>query len=236
VNSVDECYQRAVQNGYKNFGLQYYSQCFAGNNENWDRHGKVTNEAICETMGTAWNNLVYTVINQNETRKPNFTWEPNYTKESIFVIGPLLSNPWVSNQEWAAHIRTLPNWQALASSSIRWIWYTPNSAIYAPIITRGIYKIYTNSTNRNIEARFHWVVDNTMEFIGLNDTPIQRYSTNNTGSVSFTFLPGDNRIQFNCRNQGGPGGFVGVCMEGSSILFYTDDSWKWMNNIRDPRP
>jgi hypothetical protein len=75
-----------------------------------------------------------------------------------------------------------------------------------------------------------------MEFIGLNDTPIQTYPTDNSGSVSFTFLPGDNRVQFNCRNKGWPAGFIGVCMEGSTVLFYTDGSWQWMNHNIDPRP
>jgi hypothetical protein len=38
VNSVADCAAQALQRGYSTFGLQYYGQCFMGNNKDWDRY------------------------------------------------------------------------------------------------------------------------------------------------------------------------------------------------------
>ena len=60
VNSVEACYQKAKAGNYKTFGLQYYGQCFAGNNNDWGRYGKLDNNS-CGKLGSDWNNQVYTI-------------------------------------------------------------------------------------------------------------------------------------------------------------------------------
>jgi hypothetical protein len=41
-----------------NFGLQYYGECWTGNNKDWDRYGPLNNRG-CGALGSAWNNQVY---------------------------------------------------------------------------------------------------------------------------------------------------------------------------------
>jgi hypothetical protein len=61
VKSIDECYGLAAANGYKNFGLQYYGECWAGNNDDWNRYGGLP-EAKCGELGTGVSNKVHTII------------------------------------------------------------------------------------------------------------------------------------------------------------------------------
>ena len=58
VASVAECGTRAKNAGMNTFGLQYYGECWAGNNTNWDRYGPLNNQG-CGTLGSDWNNQVY---------------------------------------------------------------------------------------------------------------------------------------------------------------------------------
>jgi hypothetical protein len=59
VNSVAECANLSKTAKLNTFGLQYYGQCWAGNNTNWDRYGSL-NDQGCGTLGSDWNNQVYT--------------------------------------------------------------------------------------------------------------------------------------------------------------------------------
>ena len=59
VNSVAECATRAKNAGMNTFGLQYYGECWTGNNTNWDRYGRLADQG-CGALGSAWNNQVYT--------------------------------------------------------------------------------------------------------------------------------------------------------------------------------
>ena len=60
VTNADSCYSQAQKAGLKTFGLQYYGECWAGNNDDWAKYGpKNSNE--CGNLGTAWNNQVYTL-------------------------------------------------------------------------------------------------------------------------------------------------------------------------------
>ena len=58
VGSVAECATLAKQAGMDNFGLQYYGECWTGNNKDWDRYGPLNNRG-CGALGSAWNNQVY---------------------------------------------------------------------------------------------------------------------------------------------------------------------------------
>jgi hypothetical protein len=59
VGSVAECATRAKQAGMNTFGVQYYGECWTGNNTDWDRYGPLNNQG-CGTLGSGWNNQVYT--------------------------------------------------------------------------------------------------------------------------------------------------------------------------------
>jgi hypothetical protein len=58
VKSVEECANISKARGFNTFGLQYYGQCWAGNNTDWDRYGRL-NDAGCGELGSDWNNQVY---------------------------------------------------------------------------------------------------------------------------------------------------------------------------------
>jgi hypothetical protein len=60
VNSVQACYRQAKAGNYKVFGLQDNGQCWAGNNSDWGRYGKIN--ADCGTLGGDWNNQIYTTL------------------------------------------------------------------------------------------------------------------------------------------------------------------------------
>jgi hypothetical protein len=60
INKVEQCYEQARARGYKTFGTQYYHECWAGNNDDWNRDGKLDNDG-CGDLGTAYNNQVYTI-------------------------------------------------------------------------------------------------------------------------------------------------------------------------------
>jgi hypothetical protein len=56
VRNKEECEERAEKSGANTFGLQFFGQCFVGNNPAYNRYGPASN---CGTMGTAWTNQVY---------------------------------------------------------------------------------------------------------------------------------------------------------------------------------
>jgi hypothetical protein len=61
VKSVDDCYELAKNGGYKNFGVQYNGECWAGNNDNWNRYGPgAPSECNTKPLGGFLTNQVYT--------------------------------------------------------------------------------------------------------------------------------------------------------------------------------
>jgi hypothetical protein len=77
VSSVDECAQIAVDNNDSVFGVQYYGQCFTGNNiEDAYQYGPNYSSSACPSMGGAWTNQVYAIANpypSTTTSKPVLT-------------------------------------------------------------------------------------------------------------------------------------------------------------------
>jgi hypothetical protein len=61
VSKTEDCMEQAlnVPNATE-YGLQYYGECWVGVNAKYDRYGPM-DEAVCETLGTAWNNKVYSL-------------------------------------------------------------------------------------------------------------------------------------------------------------------------------
>ena len=60
VKNKEECLAQAKKGGFKYFGLQYYGECWMGNNDNWNRFGKRDNNG-CGPLGRDWTNQVYQV-------------------------------------------------------------------------------------------------------------------------------------------------------------------------------
>jgi hypothetical protein len=70
VGSMEECKAAAIEGQYNTFGLQYYGECWAGNNTDWDKYGKINPDNSCGNLGTAWNNKVYTNMTPDFPPKP----------------------------------------------------------------------------------------------------------------------------------------------------------------------
>jgi hypothetical protein len=59
-HSVESCYQAAKTNGSDTFGLQYYGQCWAKqNNDDYAKHGALP--GACPPLGGAWSNRVFKI-------------------------------------------------------------------------------------------------------------------------------------------------------------------------------
>ncbi len=56
VSTVEQCKNRAEQMGMNTFGLQYYGECWVGNNPPYAKYGMRSN---CGTLGVDWTNNVY---------------------------------------------------------------------------------------------------------------------------------------------------------------------------------
>lgn len=94
VRSVEQCAEKSKSAGFNTFGLQYYGECWAGNNSDWDRYGKL-NDAGCGELGTDWNNQVYVhnsdpVINLPEQD----TYGNNGTVSCETYCGGIGGGPW----------------------------------------------------------------------------------------------------------------------------------------------
>lgn len=59
--SVMKCLNLAKANGYKYFGLQFYGECWASNdNSRYRKYGQVTN--CYHGLGSKWTNYVYKIV------------------------------------------------------------------------------------------------------------------------------------------------------------------------------
>ena len=180
-------------------------------------------------------------------RPPNYTWDPDYTKETAFVLGPYDMKPWFGRDYWAAAYASVPGGIA-NKNHMTWIWYTANAASDAPRTVRGMYKLFTNPTESIINARFYFICDDFVEYIGLNNKTILNTLVQNSGNVALSFPPGESMLQVNCKNNGGPAGLTGICYDpvgnvlfgtnpsGAGTLFGQSSPWGWMNNKLDVKP
>jgi len=57
VRTAEECKALAERNNANTFGLQFFGQCWVGNNPPYNRYG--ASRVNCGTLGTAWTNQVY---------------------------------------------------------------------------------------------------------------------------------------------------------------------------------
>jgi hypothetical protein len=100
VNSVAQCASLAKQAGMKNFGLQYYGECWVGNNSDWDRYGRLSDQG-CGALGSAWNNQVYTHDNSTAVPEQN-VYGNNGTVTCERYCGGIGGGPWNSElpRDW----------------------------------------------------------------------------------------------------------------------------------------
>jgi hypothetical protein len=54
--STEECIANAKAQGFNTIGRQYFGECWAGNNSDWNKYGRA---GCCEPMGGAWTNQIY---------------------------------------------------------------------------------------------------------------------------------------------------------------------------------
>jgi len=57
VQYIEQCVAKAKEKGFNTVGIQYFGQCWAGNNSDWNKYGLA---GCCEGMGGAWTNQIYT--------------------------------------------------------------------------------------------------------------------------------------------------------------------------------
>jgi hypothetical protein len=167
------------------------------------------------------------------TLKPNYIWPTGYTKHTIFVIGPWITEPWASNPSWEAVLKTIPNYLNYYKN-MYWIWNIKNSNMspYPLPNARGIYRLFNNTTDSVQKATFYFVISGTVEYVGINqNTTIFEGKSGVYGTIPISFPPGENLFQVNIKSTGGPAGIIGMCVDSAgNPLFYTDSSWAWMNN------
>lgn len=99
VTSVDQCYGLASANGYKNFGVQYGGQCWAGNNEDWKRYGGIPEDS-CGDLGTTLNNKVHTI--RKKTKNTQNVYGNNGSVSCDMYCNGINNGPWNGElpREW----------------------------------------------------------------------------------------------------------------------------------------
>jgi hypothetical protein len=80
-DSLDKCYNAAYPKGYKYIGMQYNAQCFADNNDNYDKYGKLSDTECSYKItgisgngdkttnigsGGSWTDAIYKVNNPKQ--------------------------------------------------------------------------------------------------------------------------------------------------------------------------
>jgi hypothetical protein len=83
VSSVEECKNRAISGGDSIFGVQYYGECWTGNDYNRAiRYGQ--NYGNCGNLGTSWNNKIY--VNGPPSSINGYNYKGCYNDNSTRMI------------------------------------------------------------------------------------------------------------------------------------------------------
>jgi hypothetical protein len=78
VNSIEACIEQAKAKGYTAAGNQYFGECWAGNNSDWDKMGRAT---CCEPLGGGCTQHIYTAPTSTTPPTPNvLDYKPGRTK------------------------------------------------------------------------------------------------------------------------------------------------------------
>jgi hypothetical protein len=100
VNSIEACIEQAKAKGYTAAGNQYFGECWAGNNSDWDRMGPAK---CCEPLGGGCTQHIYTaptfkappsksVLDYRPGRTKSSFMEPDIPKTTIITMGNEFTN------------------------------------------------------------------------------------------------------------------------------------------------
>ena len=81
VKSIEACIEQAKAKGSTAAGNQYFGECWAGNNSDWDKMGPAT---CCEPLGGGCTQHIYTAPTYKSPPNPNvLDYKPGRTKSSF---------------------------------------------------------------------------------------------------------------------------------------------------------
>jgi hypothetical protein len=139
--------------------------------------------------------------------------------EKMFPVAVLTN---VGQSPW----RTWGNGAIPTTVGAKWIWDNPNALWDDPgRNTRTFYYVYKNVTNQPLNATIVLYVDNRCSAFLVNNQNIGN-QFEESASFPITLAPGDNKIQINAENLGGPAGIAVQCKYGSQTLFVSNEEWK----------
>ena len=178
--------------------------------------GQITTESkINETIKTE---IIKTEIIQS-TSKYDINAVPVYTQGNYGI------SPWGTNPSFP-------------DKTAKWIWYTANSNIIAPVnLTNSIpiQYIYINNTQEQITGTLNVIIDNSCD-IYLNSTILKSNVVGGWGTsgivwnqINFVVNPGTNLFEFRVANSNQYAGLlVSAITSNSTILFNSNSSWKFV--------
>lgn len=203
VNSIEQCIAQAKAAGYNTSGNQYFGECWAGNNTDWDKMGDA---GCCESIGGHCTQQIY----QDTNYKPP-------PQKSVSVLGPFGMPPWGTSWEGIGQIPTQGNPQ--------WIWNVPNAdKINMPNGFVTFNYIYKNP-GVNTQARL-WVAADNIATVFINGAQVGGQIVS-LGAPMINLISGDNKIKIVARNDGGPCGLLVNCINGSSSIFVSNGEWTY---------
>lgn len=178
--------------------------------------GTMTNLSFC----TFTSNLT-SVLDSRPGRTKSTLMRNNYNpmdwsrfSKPVAVLGPYGRNPW--GTWWASGFPT--------NSGAQWIWTNVGAINNEPSWdNRQFFYRYTNSTNNMINITLIVAADNVASIL-INDANVAN-SSGNVTRVNVSFPPGENKIQINAANRGGPAGLCVAAMANNQYVFVSDGRW-----------
>ena len=124
--NINDCVNLALSNGYDTVGIQYYGQCWAGNNgtdgNNYSQFGVQTNTASCNVNSAGgWTNVVY------KKPPPPIPYNGKVDGNSVWYI------PGSSSQYYA----DLASTNLIQTEQKKYLYRLPNTVGYLPAESTG---------------------------------------------------------------------------------------------------
>jgi hypothetical protein len=178
--------------------------------------GTITNLSFCTFQSKTKSVLDYRP-GRTKTSLEQINYKPtDWSKLSkpAVVLAPYGGGPW--GKWWT------PNFPD--DGTAKWIWTFASAINDEPNWgQRQFYKRYVNNDNKVYNATLTIAADN-IGSVFVNDALISP-NFSGTGSWNVILPPGENKIQINASNQGGPAGVIAIAKADNKTLFTTDNSW-----------
>jgi hypothetical protein len=228
-------YKRATDNGLKdNDRENAVKQCFG---TGFVRDKQPVSQAASMALNSSL--LTNPTANQkSQYARVNYGY-PEGTKP-VVVLGKYGMAPWGTSNV------------GFSDNNAEWIWSMQGAERDAPIYAEydkpAFYYIYNNMTNSIINARVDFMIDNIGDLYVNNELIAMGHygGWNGSWKPSSTYIgnqksiqlkPGANLIKFVANNQGGPAGILIACFgPGEKLLFRSDGSWRWKENMNNILP